>query len=387
MSGLGLFNLSANKNSEAKGFEEGVHYKIIKDGNGLEYRIINFENTDLCPREGLIELEPLNMKNKERHRANVNFRIVRDKEMDVIVGIPLSIDPKTKQLVFEKITLEGGETLDLSIPKEAMKWACIKRSHFFTDVRDGVEMNKNFQAGSKTKYKAVDKERENLNYIKQRQIKRKAVDIAEGLFGSELEDFALSIGINPKVMSPMSLSVEVIKFSESNAAKFMEVWNSSTREEMSILKRGLSVGVLRQDLDKGINYNGLTLGFNEPEAIKYLSDHPATKLSIDTLSRKSESNSKVAMSLPDVVAPAIKDEKDAEIERLRKALANAEKNAANANEVAIELQSNFDLQETDPELAELIKEAKSLDIRGVHNMKDKEKIRQKIAEKKELTKN
>lgn len=371
MSGLGLFNLSTKKNSKAIGFEEGVHYKTVKDGNGLEHKILNFENPELCPRDGIVELEPL--KTSRRHKNHVSFRVIRDKEMDVLVGIPLGIDPKTKQLLFQKITIEEKETLDLSIPADAMKWACIKRSHYFVD-------SPNFQGSSKTKYKAIDREQEAIKFELERRTKRKAIDIAESLHGNDLEDFALNLGIDPRVMSSKTLWMEVVKFAEQNGTRFMEIWNSDMREEMTILKRGVSAGVLSQTVDLGINYNGLTLGFNEPEAAKYLKDHPATKISIDAISRKNENDGDVSMGVVKK-EPVIKDEKDAEIARLKKMLAEKEEATKIATEKAIELQSEFDLMEANPELADLIKEGKRLGIKGVHNMKDPEKIRTKIQEK------
>jgi hypothetical protein len=370
MSTLGVFNLSTKVNSIAGRYEEGVHYKIVKDGNGLEYKIINFENSELCPREGIVELEPL--KVQKRHLNDVSFRVVRDREMDVLVGIPLSIDPKTKEIIFQKITLREKETFDLSDPNQAMKWACIKRSHFYVD-------SPNFQTSSKTKYKAIDKEAEAVKFQMERRTKRKAVDIAESLVGQELEEMAYSIGIDPKVMSPSTLWVEVVKYAESKAEDFMKIWNSDTREELITLKRAIAAGVVSQTLEAGINYNGLTLGFNEPEAVNYLKTHPSTKVSIDAVSRKQSHDGQVSMISKEPVK--IKDEKDAEIERLKRLLAEKESLTKFATEKALELQAEVDIMDADPELAELIKKAKALDIRGVHNMKDKAKIRAKIAEK------
>lgn len=382
MSTLGVFNLSTKKNSNTKGVEEGVHYKIVKDGNNLEHKILNFENEELCERHGIVELEPL--KTSRRHKNNASFRVIRDKELGVLVGIPIGVDQKTKHLIFQKITLEEKETLDLSIPDHAMRWACIKRSPFFTDKdSNGIEKNPNFMPSSKTKYKAIDKERENERYQLERRVKRKAVDIAESLVGTDLEDVALSLGIDPKLMSPTSLWVEVVRFAEDKSSDFMKVYNSDSRLEMSVFKRAISMGIISETLDKGFNYNGLTLGFNEPEAVNYLKEHPSTRISIDKLSRKTENDGEASMK----VEPAVKDEKDAQIELLKKQIAQMEANVKSANEAALDLQTEVDLRDSDPELAELIKEAKALDIRGVHNMKDKDKIRLKISEKKKMIKN
>lgn len=377
MSAVGVFNLGTKTNSNAEGVKEGVHFKIIEDRNGLKTRVLNFENEELCPRNGIIELEPL--FSSRRHHNHVSFRGVMDKELGVYVGIPQHIDPRTGVWVFEKITLEEKETLDLSNPKDAMKWACIKRSHFYTDRRGDVEMNKNFQIGAKVKYKAIDKEREAIKFELDRRSKRDAEDIAEALFGAELEEFALMAGFDPKAMSPKTLWMEVVKFAEKDPKKFLEIYKSPTKMEHSTLKKGLASGAISLILDKGYTYNGLTLGFNEPEVIKFLHDNPSVRMSIESISNKRSVESEISMAPAE---PVIKDEKDAEILRLRKELEDAKKRALEATSVAATLQAESHIAETDPELAELIAEAKRLDVRGVHNMKDKDKIRHKIAEKK-----
>lgn len=381
MSTLGVFNLGTKTNANAEGVKEGVHYKIVKDGNGLEHRILNFENPELCPREGIIELEPL--RTSKRHLNRVSFRTINDKEFGVKVGIPLGIDQKTKELIFERIYLEERETFDLSDPKQAMKWACIKRSHFYSEMVDGKQMNPNFQTGTKSAYKAYDKEREAIVFELNRRTKRNAVDIAEALVGADLEDMALNLGYDPKTLSPKALWMEVVKFAENSADKFMAIWNSDARAEMSILKRGISMGVISVTLDKGYAYNGLTLGYNEPEAVKYLKDHKATAISIDTVSRRNETDGQKSMN----VAPKIMDEKDAVIAKLQAELAKVKSHASEATEKALDLQTEVDLRDNDPELASLIVEAKRLGIKGVHNMKDKDKIRAKMAEVQKMIKN
>jgi len=234
---LNLFNLGTQKNTDTK-IEEGVHYKILKDGHGVEHRIFNFENKDLCPREGIVEIEPLTIANRHRHPNNVGWTVIHDKELGVEVGIPLGIDAKTKNIIWTKFKVTEGETLDLSIPTQAMRWAVIKRSHFLIT-------SPNFNTASKTRYRAVDKEKEAEVFELSRRTRRKAADIAEGLHGSNLEDYGRNCGFDPKAMSAKTLWVEVVKFAEKNPEKFMEIHLSDTREELTVLNRGLAMGVLQ----------------------------------------------------------------------------------------------------------------------------------------------
>lgn len=380
---------STSKNSGARGAEEGVHYVIVKDGHGIEHKVLNLDNPEICPREGLVELEPMRRqwtvnRTRQKHYNNASFKCIRDKEMDVLVGIPIGIDSKTKNIIWQTINAGDGEIFDLSIPDQAMRWACIKRGPFFID-------SPNYSSHSKTAYKAVDKERAAETYLMQRKTKRKALDIAESLAGTELNDYALRIGLNPKSMSHRALEVEVIKFAEAEPEKFMAIHNSDTRIELAVLNRAKLLGIVDQTYDAGINYNGITLGHNEIEALQYLKEHPATLASIDALSKKNETEGDKAMGI--TKKPMEADEANARIARLEKELADKEAALRQANEKALELQSNADLKEVDPELAETLAEAKRLGVKGAHLIGDKDGVRaidrlkEKIAEKQAQAKN
>ncbi|CAK0770491.1 hypothetical protein CCP3SC1AL1_510001 [Gammaproteobacteria bacterium] len=199
-------------------------------------------------------------------------------------------------------------------------------------------------------------------------------------------DYGRNCGYDPKSMSANTLSMEVIKFAEKNPDKFMEIHNSDTRIELTVLNRGLQMGVLNQHLENGINYNGLTLGFNIPEALKYLKDHPATLTSIDALSKQTDIGSDISMEVKPRVS-LDSEEASLMIAKLQKELATKERALLAATEKALELQASADIGSIDSEFAELLAEAKQLDIKGAHMIKDKVKLKQKIADKKALTKN
>jgi len=387
---LNLFkNSSTRENSGARGSEgnveaiEGEDYKVLKDGNGIEHRILNLDNPKYCPDFGLVELEPMRVawakdKTGLRHSSNNSFKVIRDKKLDVLVGIPVGIDQKTKQILWKKIIIEDGEILDLSIRDQAMMWACFKRGPYYID-------SPNFSGNTKCAYKAIDKEKAAETFLLNRRTKKKATEIAEDLVGTELEDYARNFGFDTKLLSPTALHVEVIKYAEAKSEEFMAVHNSDTRVELTVLNKAKSMGVVNEAFDTGITYNGICLGFSESEVLKYLKDHPTTMTSIDALSRRGEEVGDKSMGV--VKAPLEADEANARIAKLEKELAAKEKALYDANEKALELQSDKDLTSIDSEFAELLKEAKQLDIKGAHNIRSKDKLKQKIAEKKALTKN
>ena len=66
-----------------------------------------------------------------------------------------------------------------------------------------------------TPYKLVDKQKEADDFFAKRNTIKKAAEIAEGLVGEPLENFATALGFDPKLYSPTQLSMEVIKFAEN----------------------------------------------------------------------------------------------------------------------------------------------------------------------------
>lgn len=390
---LNIFNLGAKKNSNAIGIEEGVHFKVLKDGHGIEHKILNFENEDICPRIGIIELEPMRRswahnKTRLRHENNTFFKRITDREWGVVVGIPIGIDSKTKDIIWKKIIIEDGEILDLTIADDAMKWACVRRSPFFTDKRivngEEVEMNPNYSGHSKSSYKAIDRERSSETFLIQRRTKKKASDIAEMLVGHELENYARNCGISPNGMSPVALSVEVIKFAESKPDEFMAIHNSDTKVELTVYNKAVSLGLITTHFENGILYNGITLGFSMPEALKYLKDHPQQLASINAIATQNDKETEISMGTAKKLDA---DDANAEVARLRKELANKELLLQKTSEKALELQTLKDVTAIDPEFAELMIEAKRLDVKGCHNIKQKEKLKAKIAEKMAQIKN
>lgn len=355
-----------NENESARGAEEKkAIYVTVNDGYGVPVKHLNFDNEEVCKKKGIIHLVPMRISKK--HENRLSFRNYRDRKTEIVYGIPMYIDPETKRWVYEKITLVDLETLDLSIPHDAKKWAVIKNSPF-------LEGSPNLR--DRPKYKIEDKERESEIYLSKRAIKRKAETIAEGLYGAELNDMARNLGINPDHMSVVMLQAAVVKYAENNAERFMDVWDSPTRHELTVLKRAMAMGVVTQDPINGITYQSIPLGINEPAAVRYLKENISTLQGIEFITKSKEEETGVAMS--GTKAPAINDEKDVEIAKLKAELAKqAELNAKLADKrIKESVENDVNLSK---EIALLRDRARELNIKGFALM-NKETLEARIAE-------
>lgn len=363
----------------ARGVKEAAddEYKIITDGNNTPVKVVNFENKNICRRNGTIVLEAL--KRSKLHNNLLIIRRYKDRKTGVIYGIPDGINPKTKQLEFRRIQIEDNEVLDLSIAEDAMKWVVIKNCPY---VQGSPNLGSN-----KPIFKIVDQIKEAETYLSKRVIKRKAETIAEALTGDELLEQARNLGLPTKGISVPVLHMNVIKSAEQNPERFMEIWDSPNKLEISVLKRAIAVGLVIEDRMKGYLYNTIPLGFTEPAVVEYLREHPQVRQAIDMQSKKVDEDSKRAMSVEPETKKVVADEKDASYKLLMDRLAKLEEEnkalrSVKADEIAETISANE--EEADDELLELIAEGKRLGLKGAHmtKMKGKDVLRQKIADKK-----
>lgn len=371
-----FFNESAESANER--VVEGVDYIVHTDKNGTQTRLLNLKNEKNCRRTGIIELEPV--KRSSRHENYLNFSKILDKENNIVIGIPNGADPKTGELRFKRIVVREEETFDLTNEQQAQQWAVISR-HKLVDV-DGSKT----RSGMKPRYKVYDKEKEAEEYMAVRNIKRKAEAIAEGLAGAELRDFAINIGIAADNMSPTQQAMQVIQYAEKYPRKFMEAWSNPARHELTVIKRGLALGILTQDGLQGICYNALPLGIYEQQAVQYLRDNIGTCTVIEQLIASRETKKVEPIKKGNVV----KDEKDAEIERLKAELARTQKqnsDLAHTNLTELADKTAQTIIAADAEWKALVEEAKALKIKSPHLIKSKETLRKKIQEATELANN
>jgi len=73
---MSIFNLGKGNSAISKNMVSGEDYLIFKDGNGVEYNILNLNNDKYMPRTGIIEFSPV--RTSKRHINNVNFKEFTD---------------------------------------------------------------------------------------------------------------------------------------------------------------------------------------------------------------------------------------------------------------------------------------------------------------------
>lgn len=374
MSGTSFFKtFGSPKNSIARG-DEGVDTEtnvvLIKDGHQIDHRVINLDNPKLCKRSGLIELVP--MRRTSRHENKLSFATIHANGM--IIGIPERINPKTKEIIFRRITLRDERTFDLSDDNDAMEWAVVKHSHY-------VEGSPN-QRG-KAKYKVYDKEAEAEKFLLTNKVKRKAETIADGFNAAQLREMGMNLGLHVEAMSLIVLQSKVIEVAEKDPHRFMEIWDSPTRAEMTIFKRAMGVGLITFDNLLGYCFGALPIGPTEAAAIQHLKENHQLCQTIDLQSKNKEAQSVRSMrSSQPTPEININDERDVEIARLKQQLEDEKLKVKKLADAGLNDLLNKDADNfvtNDPELAEMVKEGKALGIKSPH-LFGKEKLIAKIEE-------
>lgn len=344
-------------------------YITIKDGNGSNERVINFDSEELCPRKGLIEVIPL--KERKGFENNVKFRRLKDRATQCWIGIPEGIDDTTKKITYQLITVIGRRVYDLSNEKDRKEWICIKYSPY-------LQGSPNQDRNGPPVFKVYDKEKQAIENLQKTRLKRQAAVVADGLVGEDLEDMLRACGIGIIGLSESMKQYAIIQFAEESPDVFLKHWESPMRQEAFILKQALEFDLVQNDANIGFIYRTLHLGLTEQEAVIYLKNHPNISTALDTLILQKKEETNKSNSVTDAPVQSNNTALEAankEIEALRAALKKQTDKT-----IEVEAGKSLDGDAPDTELETLKAIAKDLKIKGWHLVKNKEELQKKINE-------
>lgn len=282
---MNVFNLDLRQ-STARGLKKDVDYKEVLDGNGFAHKFVNLENPKYCQTEGIIEVEALKVTNK--HLNQKIIRKTKDRNTGLYWGLPISINPDTKELMCKSFTLEDRNVFDLSIPDQAIAWAIIKNSTC-------MEGSPNLYG--KPYYKVIDKEKKASESISRRTLRKRAEDIIEKLQGNALTEMAINLGVNVAANRNIAmLTEEVYRKMEEDPKAFIALYENPQRQYISILNKAVSLGVMEFDLAEGLyKYGGIQMGHTKEMAVQYLIENNSLATAIDAKCNALEHESKEAM--------------------------------------------------------------------------------------------
>jgi len=260
-------------------------FTILKDRNGIEHKVVNFENEIYAPRTGIIEIGAI--RKTSRHENYTSIPYTKDHKTGIIYGIVIGINDKTNELSYQKVSIGDGAYLDLSNPIDRRKYIVLKHAHFVADSP---------LAQGKPRYKIIDREAEAKKIIAINKKKRHAEDIIDDLKIVEMYDMARTLGLPVETSSPDMVKSELIKFvakpaspghgNKSGGEQFLDIWDDVHRPILIMLKRCLATGVVNFDMNKGyVTKNNIPLGSSEPQVINYLLKNSSILLSLDQESK------------------------------------------------------------------------------------------------------
>ncbi len=366
--------------------KKGLPWKIMKDGNGMEVKIIDFDKCgeDIMPTHGQILFEATKKSARIIGAKIIGYGYSCGKDIlsECMVGIPTGIHPKSKEIIFQRLSLFPLNTYDLSVPMQRKQAIVLRYSYI---VIGSPNLSANMACHM---FREHDVEKAAYLDIQRIEDAQRALSIAKGLKGEELADMARNMGIMPEVVSLPILTAEVLKAAEKRPNEFLEIYESPNRQYTTILKRALDVGLIEFNPMNGYLYNKQYIGQYEPNVYEYFKKFPDVAEAIDLKSKASLKESEKAMAKE---APTT-SRKDVDIENalLKKQLAEMQAKLQEASaknirtELADEKEPNVELEIT---LEKLKAEASELGLgKGLHHYKATEdsigKLRAKIEEAK-----
>lgn len=268
----------------------GLPFKVQRDGNGVEHKIIDLDNEDLMPREGQIVFEA-NKRSSRIVTHGYKYSCVKDKASDVMVGIFVGIHPKSKDLRWLNLTLGSLNTFDLSIKHEREKAIVLKYSSI-------VEGSPNISPiGTLHLFRIHDSEKQANFEIRKIHEGQRAISIAMSLYGEDLSSMARNLGIMPETSSFTMLTAAILRAAQEKPSDFLNLWENPQRELITIFKRCLDTGVITHTALNGYMYEDKTpIGHSEPLAIDFLSNYRDIAAIMDAKSREKLRQSEKAMA-------------------------------------------------------------------------------------------
>ncbi len=347
---------------DATGIEvAGLPFRILKDKNGVEHKVIDFSDERLMPKTGQVIYEA-NKKSERIVSHGYHYSMTTDLASGVEVGIPTGINSVTGDLRWLRMTLGGLNSFDLSIRQEREKAIVLKYSSI-------VEGSPNLSQIEKLHlFRVHDSEKIAHQEIQKIQDGQRALSIAMGLYGEDLTNMARNIGVMPETTSLPMLTAAVLKAARDTPRDFLALWENPNRELITILKRCLDTGIISFNIQNGYTYENRPLGHNEPMVLDFLEKYRDIALTLDYKSKDKLKQSEKAM----MKAPPLKTVSDTELENaiLRKQMAEMQEQLTKYTVDAIREEN---AETTDPELeAELEKkkaEAAIYRFKGVHHYK------------------
>lgn len=353
-------------------------YTVYKNKHGVEFKVINFDNEDLVPNKGLVEFEVLKKQDFQRLRdTKFACPVVKDGATGIYYalfsGFHDNGDPK-----WIDIPLNVINVYDRSIPAEAKKAFILANSPL-------TQGSPNAKLARLVKFRLVDKEKAASDKIKKIGDGKRALTLAEGLYGEELINMARDLGINTSSSITM-LTAEVMEYAMENPVEFLKIAEHPNRDVITILNKAIDTRVVENDMTKGFTYNGAPLGHNFDWALKFLLDNPTVAMSINMKATEKQAETVKSMQINMSEVKDSSKPENVEMEALKKQLAEMK---AKNEEL---LNSKSDVPTSNPlekELEELKIEAKEIGgnvVKGLHTFKATAesiaKLRAKIVEAK-----
>lgn len=269
-------------------------YVIVKDGHGMEHKIVNFDNPEMVPNKGIKIVKAF--KKSSRHQPASSMRVAREASTGIVYGIVAGVHEKSKELRFRLIEINDMRQFDLAVLQDRMEWAVISRAPFLKGSP--------FAQG-KPSHELYDVEAEANIKIEAINNKEEAYKIMRGLSEMQTIDMARNVGgIDTRNNSLVVIKGELFDFIDSKekdkgAKKFNEIWTMSNREAHTVFKRCQHVGLISFDITNGFLWKKATpLGSTEPMAIEYITKNSSMLMTMDNESKSMDDKWK-SMATPE----------------------------------------------------------------------------------------
>ena len=219
---------------------------------------------------------------KERERQGlpdfIEIRAIKiDKHKELFKSLTFTKDPKTGifygismgefpdgNVKWQRIMMGEVNNYNLFNIYEAKQW-CVLRMHSSIkgsplQLEDPV-------------FEMLDPEIESRKVLNRSAQIRRALDVAEKMKPEELIKFARYLALAvPATPTLNQMRAMISVHAQTFPVEFLNHYDDKTRGIGEVVKMGLSLGIVQNELEKGFQFGGIFMGHSEPEIVRYLEE-------------------------------------------------------------------------------------------------------------------
>jgi len=208
---------------------------------------------------GIIEVRSIHVDKYKELLKSLTY--TKDPKTGIMWGISIGEFPDGN-IRWQRIILTDHNVFNLDNDADAKMW-CVLRMH---PSLEGSPLNLEDPT-----FRMVDPEINAREDLKRGINISKAIKFANEMKEENLLPFARFLNVRlPAVDTPSQIRATIVNYAVMNPAQFLIHYNDPNRRIIETVRMAVAAGIVQDNREKGLSFQGLFLGYTEQEAVRFL---------------------------------------------------------------------------------------------------------------------